>query len=89
MFHSWFIPSLGIQKYAVVGRLNEVWLKIDREGTYFGECNQICGINHAFMPIKIHAVPKDQFDQWVATAKQKFAREDDGTPKAQLASAAQ
>jgi cytochrome c oxidase subunit 2 len=89
VMHSWFVPSLAVQKYAVPGRLNEVWLNIERPGTYFGECNQICGVNHAFMPIKIHAVPKAEFDQWVAQAKQRFAREDGSPATPQLASAAQ
>jgi cytochrome c oxidase subunit 2 len=88
VMHSWFVPSLAVQKYAVPGRLNEVWFNIEREGTYFGECNQICGINHAFMPIKIRAVSKEEFDKWVDQAKQKFAREDGTGPTPQLASAA-
>jgi cytochrome c oxidase subunit 2 len=88
VLHSWFIPSLAVQKYAVVGRLNEVWLNIEREGTYYGECNQICGINHAFMPIKIHAVSKEEFAKWVEQAKTKFARDDGAGPPTQLASAA-
>jgi cytochrome c oxidase subunit II len=75
VLHSWFVPSLAVQKYAVAGRLNEVWMKIDREGTYFGECNQLCGVNHAFMPIKIHAVSKDAFAKWVEAAKGKFPTE--------------
>ena len=76
VMHSWFVPSLAVQKYAVVGRLNEVWLKVEKEGTYYGECNQICGVNHSYMPIKIHVVSQDEFAKWVETAKQKFARED-------------
>jgi cytochrome c oxidase subunit 2 len=87
VMHSWFVPSIAVQKYAVVGRLNEVWFNIEREGTYFGECNQICGVNHAFMPIKIHAVSKDAFKAWVETAKTKFAREDGTAPSSRLASA--
>ncbi|HLY57302.1 MAG TPA: cytochrome c oxidase subunit II [Stellaceae bacterium] len=85
VMHSWFVPSLAVQKYAVVGRLNEVWINIEREGTYFGECNQICGINHAFMPIKIHAVSKEAFAAWVEDAKKKFAQ--DGAQRPQLADA--
>ena len=87
VMHSWFIPSLAVQKYAVVGRLNEVWVNIEKEGTYYGECNQICGVNHAFMPIKVHAVSKDAFKQWVDQAKTKFAREDGTAPSSRLASA--
>jgi len=85
VMHSWFVPSLAVQKYAVVGHLNELWVNIDREGTYYGECNQICGVNHAFMPIKIHAVSKEEFAKWVEGAKVKFAREDGNPPERQLA----
>jgi cytochrome c oxidase subunit 2 len=88
VMHSWFVPSLAVQKYAVVGHLNEVWLNVEKEGTYYGECNQICGVNHAFMPIKIHAVSKEAFAAWVEQAKQKFARDDTAAPVRQLASAA-
>src|SRR6516165_10554919 len=79
VIHSWFIPSFGVQEYAVVGRLNESWMRIDHEGTYYGQCNQICGINHAFMPVKVEAVTKDAFQHWLADAKKKFARGDDGS----------
>ena len=73
VIHSWFIPSFGVQEYAVIGRLNESWFNVDHEGTYYGECNQICGINHAFMPIKIVALSKEDFQRWLAGAQKKFA----------------
>jgi cytochrome c oxidase subunit 2 len=81
--HSWFVPAAGVQEYAVVGRTNESWMKIERAGTFYGQCNQICGVRHPFMPIEIQAVPKDAFDKWVAAKKappQKKA--DAGTPPA-------
>jgi cytochrome c oxidase subunit 2 len=78
VIHSWFVPSFGVQEYAIVGRLNESWMKIEHEGTYYGQCNQICGVNHAFMPIKVEAVSKDAFEKWLVDAKKKFARHDDG-----------
>ena len=78
VIHSWFIPSFGVQEYAIVGRLNESWMKIEHEGTYYGQCNQICGVNHAFMPIKVEAVSKDAFQKWLVEAKTKFARRNDG-----------
>jgi cytochrome c oxidase subunit 2 len=87
VMHSWFIPSFGVQKYAVVGRLNETWINIEKPGTYYGECNQICGVNHAFMPIVVKAVTQQEFDAWVAEAKTKFAANGTGTPTAQLAAA--
>jgi cytochrome c oxidase subunit 2 len=73
VIHSWFIPSFGVQEYAVIGRNNESWFNVDRPGTYYGECNQICGINHSRMPIKIVALAKPDFDKWLGEAKQKFA----------------
>ncbi len=84
VMHSWFIPPVGVQMYAVPGRLNETWVKVEREGLFHGQCNQICGINHGFMPIEIEAVSKDKFKEWVATAQKKFARVD-GEPPVQVA----
>lgn len=69
VIHSFFVPSLGVQIYAVPGRLNETWVRIDRAGVYYGQCNQICGLDHAFMPIAIEAVPAAQFDSWLAAQK--------------------
>ena len=76
VIHSWFVPSMGVQEYAVIGRTNESWLEALHEGTYYGQCNQICGVNHPFMPIEIDAVSKADFAKWAAQAKQKFARND-------------
>jgi len=87
VIHSWFVPSFGVQEYAIVGRLNESWMKIEHEGTYYGQCNQICGINHAFMPIKVVAVAKDAFPRWVADAKKKFARRFDSEDALRVAAA--
>src|SRR5499427_1505686 len=78
VIHSWFIPSFGVQEYAIVGRLNESWMKVERPGVYYGECNQICGVNHAFMPIKIEAVSKGDFQHWLDDAKKKFAHHNEG-----------
>ena len=69
VIHSWFVPSFGVQEYAVIGRTNESWVKIDREGTFYGQCNQICGVNHPFMPIEVKAVSSDKFKTWSACAK--------------------
>src|SRR6266704_4486227 len=73
VIHSWFVPSFGVQEYAVIGRLNESWFRVEREGAYYGECNQICGINHSRMPIKVVAVAKPDFAKWLGEAKKKFA----------------
>jgi cytochrome c oxidase subunit 2 len=85
VIHSWFVPSFGVQEYAIVGRLNESWMKIEHEGTYYGQCNQICGVNHAFMPIKVEALSKDAFHRWLVDAKKKFARHDNGTATVRIA----
>jgi cytochrome c oxidase subunit 2 len=73
VIHSFFIPSLGVQRYAIPGRTIETWVKIDQPGHYYGECNQICGTNHDSMPISIQAVTQPEFDAWVVDAKKKFA----------------
>lgn len=78
VIHSWFVPSFGVQEYAVIGRTNESWVNILRPGTYYGQCNQICGVDHPFMPIEIQAVSKEDFAKWVQDAKKKFAHDEDG-----------
>lgn len=80
VIHSWFVPSMGVQEYAVVGRTNEAWFEAVRPGTYYGQCNQICGLNHPFMPIEIKAVSKENFDKWVANPKMRFAQNGDPLP---------
>jgi cytochrome c oxidase subunit II len=69
VIHSFFIPSLGAQRYAIPGRTIEMWLEADKPGVYYGECNQICGQNHSKMPIAVHAVTAEQFKAWVTQAK--------------------
>ena len=78
VIHSWFMPAFGVQEYAMPGRLNETWMRVEYPGTYYGECNQICGVNHAFMPIEVEAVSKPDFEKWLAQAKKKFAAGDAG-----------
>ncbi len=67
--HSWFLPSLGVNRMAVPGRLNEVWLKVDHEGIYYGQCSMICGNGHGYMPIVIEGVSPDKFAAWVQAKK--------------------
>jgi cytochrome c oxidase subunit 2 len=78
VIHSFFVPALGVQIYAMPGRLNEAWVNVDRPGTYYGQCNQICGINHAYMPIAVEALSKQDFARWVEDAKKKYAKNSDG-----------
>ena len=74
VMHSFFIPSLAVQVYSIAGRINEVWTEVPMgPKTYYGQCNQICGVNHAYMPIVIKSVSKSDFDKWMKEAKVKFA----------------
>jgi cytochrome c oxidase subunit 2 len=84
VIHSFFVPSLGVQKYTIPGRTLETWLRADRPGVFYGQCNQICGVNHWFMPIEVRAVPREEFDAWAEQAKTRFAQ---GLPPGPPASA--
>ncbi len=73
VIHSFAVPSFGIKIDAVPGRLNETWFKATKEGWYYGQCSELCGKDHAFMPIAIHVVSEADFNTWVEAAKKKFA----------------
>ena len=74
VLHSWAVPSLGVKKDAVPGRLNELWFEADREGIFYGQCSELCGTNHGFMPIEVHAVSEEDFLAWVEDSKEKYAK---------------
>jgi len=76
VIHSFFIPSLGVQRYAIPGRTVETWVRVDDPGVYYGQCNQICGTNHSVMPIAVEAMTDQGFATWIAAAKAKFAAAD-------------
>lgn len=76
VIHSFFIPSLGVQRYAIPGRTIETWVRVDKPGVYYGECNQICGTNHSVMPIAVQAMSDTDFAAWVEDAKKKYASAD-------------
>jgi cytochrome c oxidase subunit 2 len=76
VIHNWAVPALGMKIDAVPGRTNERWVRIDKEGTYYGMCSELCGVNHGFMPIQVEAVSKEAFAEWVKEAKEEFARAD-------------
>ena len=88
VIHSFFVPSLGVQKYTIPGRTLEMWFKPDREGVFYGQCNQICGTNHWFMPITVRVVPQAEFTAWVEETKKKYAQADGAAPEVRLAGAA-
>ena len=69
VIHSFAVPSFGVKIDAVPGRLNETWFRVDREGRYYGQCSELCGRDHAFMPISVRAVSPEAFDRWVEAAQ--------------------
>ena len=74
VIHAWAVPALGVKKDSVPGRLNETWFIADREGIFYGQCAELCGLNHGFMPIEVHAVSEEKFLEWIEEAKEKFAK---------------
>ena len=84
VIHDWSVPAFGIKIDAVPGRLNQTWFKADKVGTYYGQCSQLCGINHSYMPIEVRVVTQPEFDAWVARNAPKPAA---APPASQPASA--
>ena len=83
VLHAWTIPAFGVKLDNVPGRINETWVRIDKEGRYYGQCSELCGVNHSFMPIVVDAVSKEKFQAWVSKEKQAA----EGPATAKLASA--
>ena len=75
VLHAWALPSFGVKRDAVPGRINETWFKAEKVGTYYGQCSELCGIQHAFMPITVRVVTDEEYAAWLAEAKMKFANE--------------
>ena len=82
VIHSYSIPAFGIKIDAVPGRLNETWFKAEREGMYYGQCSQLCGRDHAFMPLAVRVVSDKEYAVWLDQAKKKFANDDNIRPTA-------
>jgi cytochrome c oxidase subunit II len=73
VIHSWAVPQFGVKMDAVPGRINHTWFLATKIGTYYGECSELCGARHAFMPIEVHVVSEADYEKWLAGAKKKFA----------------
>jgi len=69
VLHSWAVPAFGVKRDSVPGRLNETWFNVKKEGVYYGQCSELCGVKHGFMPIVVEAVSPEKFKQWVASKK--------------------
>ncbi len=73
VIHSWTIPAFGVKQDGIPGRLAELWFEADTEGVYFGQCSELCGINHAFMPITVKVVSQEAYEQWLDGAIEQYA----------------
>ena len=82
VIHSFSVPSFGIKIDAVPGRINETWFKAEREGMYYGQCSQLCGRDHAFMPIAVRVVSQKEYTAWLEQAKKKYATDNTAPPNA-------
>lgn len=80
VIHSWAVPSLGVKTDNVPGRLTETWLRIEEPGMYYGQCSELCGVNHGFMPIAVRGVSPQEFEQWVGEAQERFAKAPSAVP---------
>lgn len=88
VLHSWAVPSFWVKMDAVPGRINETWFKVDRPGVYYGQCSELCGTKHGFMPIAVEVVSREQFDAWVAKQQADAGIEPTQTAAAAPAAAA-
>ena len=86
VIHSFTVPSFGIKIDAIPGRINQTWFKATREGVYYGQCSELCGKNHAFMPIAVRVVSEQAFAAWIEDAKKKYAA-DEPEPQTMIAAA--
>ncbi|MEM7176525.1 MAG: cytochrome c oxidase subunit II [Pseudomonadota bacterium] len=85
VIHAWAIPAFGVKIDTIPGRVNETWFNAEETGTYFGQCSELCGIQHSYMPIVVKVVEQDVYDNWV---KDELAKRD-GVPASELASASE
>ena len=79
VIHSWAVPQFGVKMDAVPGRVNTTWFKATEVGTYYGQCSELCGARHAFMPIEVKVVSEADYEKWLTAAKTKFAQNNDAS----------
>lgn len=85
VIHSWALPQMGVKMDAVPGRINNTWFEATKEGTYYGECSELCGARHAYMPIEVKVVSQAEYEAWLAQAKKKYAAIDGAQPDTRVA----
>jgi cytochrome c oxidase subunit 2 len=88
VIHSWAMPAFGVKLDAVPGRINETWFRVDTAGAYYGQCSELCGTGHGYMPIKVIAMSKSDYANWLKRAREEFAGNGSGDAPARLAAAA-
>ena len=86
VLHAWALPAFGVKRDAMPGRVNETWFKAEKVGTYYGQCSELCGIKHAFMPIEVKVVSDEDYQIWLSEAKIKFAKDENLINKKLVAS---
>ena len=85
VIHSWTIPAFGVKQDAVPGRLGQLWFKAEKEGVYFGQCSELCGKDHAYMPITVKVVSQENYEAWLSGAIEEFAGLEETDSKIELA----
>jgi len=80
VIHSFTVPAFGIKEDAIMGRVNDTWFNADREGVFYGQCSELCGVNHAYMPVEVHVVSRAEFEAWVAEQGGSFPVAETETP---------
>jgi cytochrome c oxidase subunit 2 len=81
VMHNWWVPQFGSSRLAIPGFLRETWVQVDKAGTYRGQCKELCGKGHGYMPVVVDAVPMEEFKTWVAAKKEELAKADAGADK--------
>jgi len=87
VIHSWTIPSFGVKQDAVPGRIAQLWFKAEKEGIFFGQCSELCGKDHAYMPITVEVVSEDKYNEWLKGAIEEYAGDTSTLPAIEVASA--
>lgn len=82
VIHAFAVPAFGVKEDAIQGRVNETWFNVDTPGVFYGQCSELCGLNHAYMPLEIHAVSRAEFEAWVAAQGGSFPQAEAETPPA-------
>lgn len=82
VIHSWWVPAFGVKRDAMPGFINEAWAYIEKPGIYRGQCAELCGINHAYMPIVVKAVPQEEYDEWVKKERKRIEEENEAASSA-------